>query len=282
MEHHFIQANGLKFHYVEQGSGPLVLMLHGFPECWYSWRHQIEALAPHFRVVAPDLRGYNLTDKPAQGYAMPDLLSDVEALIVALGEERCHLVGHDWGGAIAWQFAAQRARRVERLAVLNCPHPALFLKGLRRPRQLLRSWYIFFFQIPRLPEWILARDDYRALLANFRGWAVYPENITDEDLEVYRAAISQPGALTAAINYYRHIWHSPAEARAALKQIKAPTLLIWGEQDIALGKELTYRTKRWAPHCTIRYIRDASHWVQQDKPELVNQLLTQFLLDTPR
>src|SRR2546428_372573 len=166
VEHRFVETNGIRLHCAVDGEGPLVILLHGFPECWYSWRHQIAALAPRFRVVAPDLRGYNESDKPAgvAAYALPELVADVPGLIEAFGEREAAIVGHDWGGAIAWTFAMDHPEPTRRLVVLNCPHPAIFAQHLRaNGRQLARSWYMFFFQLPWLPE---------AVLRAGHGWAV--------------------------------------------------------------------------------------------------------------
>ena len=158
LKHRQVRTNGVRLHCVVDGDGPLVVLLHGFPEFWYSWRHQIPALATRFRVVAPDLRGYNESEKPAgvAAYAMPELVADVEGLVHAFGERDAAIVGHDWGGGIAWFVAMERPPVTRKLVVLNCPHPAMMAQSLRgNPRQLARSWYMFFFQIPWLPEFLL-------------------------------------------------------------------------------------------------------------------------------
>ncbi|HWP64457.1 MAG TPA: alpha/beta hydrolase [Candidatus Limnocylindria bacterium] len=298
IEHRYVSVRGLTLHCAVAGDGPLLVLLHGFPECWYSWRHQLDALASRFRVVAPDLRGYNESDKPpgVRAYELGELVADVEALIEAFGASEAGIVGHDWGGGIAWTFAMERPQRTRRLAVLNCPHPAIFAQALRRdPRQLLKSWYMFFFQIPWLPETLLALGHAAAVGRAFRDSTVVKGAITEDDLRVLRDAASRPGALRAGINYYRAVFRQQARADAPawLKtlagwtneppsrrtladwpRITAPTLLIWGEQDVALRKELTYGMEPLfqAPF-RVHYVPESGHWVQQEQPALVNQLL---------
>ncbi len=274
-------VNGVGLHYVEAGSGPLVVLLHGFPEFWYSWRHQIPALAAAgFRVLAPDLRGYNESDKPAgvASYCLPLLAADVAALVSHAGAARAHVVGHDWGGAIAWWLAMHRPEVVARLAVLNAPHPAALLRELRTLRQLLRSWYVFFFQLPWLPEWLLSAGGHARLERTLRREPLRPGAFTEEDIRRYKEALSRPGALTAALNYYRAAFRHPAEARAT-RPIQAPALLIWGEHDRYLGQRLTEGLEPWAPGLRVERLPEASHWVQNDAPERVNRLLIEFLRD---
>ena len=280
LTHQYATVNGIRMHWAEQGSGPLVVLLHGFPEFWYSWRHQMPALAAAgFRVVAPDQRGYNLTEKPhgIAAYGIDHLVADVAALIGALGEVRAAIVGHDWGGGVAWSFAARHPELTRRLAVLNCPHPAAMQRALRRdPRQMLRSWYILFFQLPKLPELALRAQNYRAIEQALRGMALQPGTFSDEDIRAYKSAAAQPGALSAAINWYRA---AAREFRRTppLPKITLPTLLIWATQDRALGVELTHGMARWVDDLTLRYIPRTSHWVQQERPEVVNRLLLDFL-----
>lgn len=273
-------VNGIRLHWVEQGQGPLVLLLHGFPEFWYSWRRQIPVLADRFRVAAPDLRGYNLSEKPPDGYDLETLTDDVFAFIRTVGEERAAIVGHDWGGAIAWAFAMRYPGATRKLAVMNAPHPARFREELRRPRQLLRSTYIFFFQLPRLPELLLGMNRCWPLARLMRRSAVQKDAFSDEDLERYREAMSRPGALTAALNYYRALFRHPRRlARLSPEQrVEVPALLLWGEHDQALGKELTYGLSRWAPNLAIHYL-DCGHWTQQERFDQVNRYLMEFLSD---
>lgn len=306
LEHRVIETNGVRLHCALDGGGPLVVFLHGFPESWYSWRHQLAALAPRFRVAAPDLRGYGESDKPAgvDAYALPELVADVVGLIDALGERDAVVVAHDWGGAVAWQLAMERPERVRRLVVMNCPHPALFARHLREnPQQLLKSWYMFFFQIPWLPERLLGLGNAWAVGNLVRRSAVQRHALGDDDIRALRDAASRPGALRSAINYYRSAFRSE-EAAAALPQgvrrffygdrplppprerledwpkILVPTMLVWGEQDVALRKELSYgMDPLFTSPPRIEYVPDSGHWVQQEKADLVNRLLLDFLGD---
>lgn len=282
--HEHVEANGLRFHVVTAGEGPLVLLLHGFPQFWYAWRRQIPALARRFKVVAPDLRGYGDSDKPPRvaDYTTHVLAADVAALVGALGYPKAHVVGHDWGGGVAWTAAIEQPQVVDRLAILNCPHPAAFARALRsNPRQLLRSWYMFFFQLPAVPELAFQLGGTRLVERAFRGWSVRKDTFDDEDLRQYREAMRKPGALTAAINYYRAAFRDFGALRAlasAPPKIVSPTLLIWGEEDAALGKELTYGMDAlFAGPFRIEYVPRCSHWVNEEQPELVNLWLEEFL-----
>ena len=256
-----------------------MLFLHGFPEFWYSWRHQIPEFAKDYKVVAIDLRGYNDSDKPADStaYSMPEFIKDVQGVITGLGYERCVLVGHDWGGAIAWSFAYAHPEMVERLIVLNIPHPAKFAEGLRTPQQLLRSGYIFFFQLPFLPELLIQLNDYQALEQAFKGMAKNKNAFTAADIEAYKNAFAKPGVLTAAINYYRNVLQLGSSLQSSWSVLEVPTLMIWGEDDIPLGKELTYGTEQYVRDFQIKYIPNCSHCVQQEQPQLVNQYMREFL-----
>ncbi len=273
-----ISVNGIRLHAMTAGEqGPLVILLHGFPEYWYSWRHYLPFLAEAgYRVVAPDLRGYNLSDKPkgiAQ-YQTPILARDIYELIHAQGEEQAILVGHDWGAAIAWMVAMYYPQAVEKLVICNVPHPASFARGIRTWRQLRKSWYIFAFQLPWLPEYVIQRNLYGTLERVLRGSAVRKEAFSDDDLRRYTEALRQPGALTAALNYYRALvrwsWRVPVQP------ITAPTQIIWGEDDIALGKELTYTAHEYVPDLRVHYIPNCGHWVQQEALEEVQQVLLRF------
>jgi len=278
-QHEFIQTNGINLHYVTQGQGKLMLMLHGFPEFWYSWRHQITKFSKDYQVVALDLRGYNDSDKPqaVEAYAMTELLEDVKGVITGLGYENCILVGHDWGGAIAWNFAYTYPEMVEKLIILNLPHPAKFKEGLSTPQQLLKSWYIVLFQLPFIPESILQWNDYQAIAAAFKNMAVDKSAFTQEDLEAYKDAAAKRGALTAMLNYYRCTFQSMLKSQPQWSVLNVPTLMIRGEKDTALGKELTYGTETYVSDFRLKYIPNCSHWVQQEQPELVNQYMREFL-----
>lgn len=278
-----VRVNGIELHYVTRGTGPLVLLLHGFPEFWYSWRHQIPALAEHYTVVALDQRGYNESAKPEWGYETDVLVADVVEVIKALGYERAILVGHDWGGVVAWATAISYPQRIERLIVLNAPHPAIFAEQLRtNPEQRRKSLYMGFFALPFLPELLLSRNDYAALERILRGQARRADAFHDEDIEHYKDAISKPGALTAALNWYRAAARGTRGMyRASGMQVQAPTLLIWGANDRFLGSELVVGTERFVADLTVRMIDDSSHWVQQDAPDEVTRHMLAFLNTTP-
>lgn len=274
-------VNGIRLHWVEQGSGPLVVLLHGFPEFWYSWRRQIPVLAERFRVLAPDMRGYNLSEKPPRGYDIETLADDVLALVHEAGEEEAAIVGHDWGGGVAWAFALRHAPATRKLAILNAPHPLRFQEELRNPRQLLRSSYMLFFQLPALPELLLGANRSWLIGRGLRSSAVAKEAFSDDDIERYREAISRPGALNAALNYYRGL----LGARRRLGElpndgvVQAPTLVLWGEHDRALGTELASGLERWAPNLRVALL-DCGHWTQQERPDEVNRLLLDFVADS--
>jgi len=280
-----IDVGEVRLHCVTQGEGPLVVLLHGFPEFWYSWRYQIPYLAKRFRVVAPDMRGYNLSDKPphVSDYSLNKLTGDVKGLIEALGETDAHVVGHDWGGAVAWSFAMAYPEYVAKLAVLNAPHPAVFAKNiLSNPRQMMRSWYMFFFQVPVLPELLLKSMGGYVLKRSFTDWAIDKEAFSADDLDALATAAGKPGALTGGMNYYRAMMRNPRALSmmrsAAVPRIKSPTLLIWAEDDRALGKELTFGLEPYFENgITVKYIPDCSHWVQQEQPDVVNDMLGEFL-----
>ncbi|MHB1133367.1 MAG: alpha/beta fold hydrolase [Chloroflexota bacterium] len=279
----FARGDGLRLHYVAAGNGPLVVLLHGFPEFWYSWRHQLPALArAGFRVVAPDQRGYNLSDKPRglHAYRTERLADDVAALIADLGAERATVVGHDWGGAVAWCFALRHPRLLERLAILNAPPPtfasAARRLGLNLPRQLARSWYIYFFQLPWLPEALIRARDFASLRVQLRREPVRADAFSPADVERYVAALAQPGALTAALNYYRAALRYPPRLPNP-PVVRAPVLVIWGEQDRYLRPELADPDPALVPHARVVRLPSASHWVQVDRPEEVNAALLAFL-----
>jgi pimeloyl-ACP methyl ester carboxylesterase len=256
--HQIITAGGLRFHVAECGSedGPPVLLLHGFPECWYSWRHQLAALAAAgFRAMAPDLRGYGESDKPARvkDYSPAQLAQDVVAISNALGYKRLDVVGHDWGGAIAWLTAsfAKTKHVVRRLAILNAPHPALFLDQLTL-RQLRRSWYMLFFQLPHLPEWLLRRDDFAFVRKIFSHTQALRKRLSDVVRE------------------------NPFLLKRRVSPVEAETLLIWGERDAALGKELTEGLSQMVPRLQVAYL-PAGHFVQLEQPDEVSRLLVDYL-----
>jgi epoxide hydrolase 4 len=281
LAHRYADLGDVRLHYVEAGQGPLVLLLHGFPQFWYQWRYQIPALVEAgFRVVAPDMRGYNLSDKPpgVRAYRVELLARDVERLILACGERRATVIGHDWGAIVAWVAAMHHPGRVERLVILNVPHPARFVDGLLSPGQLLKSSYMFLFQIPRLPEEVICAGDFALLRSALRRDPVRPGTFAAEDIERYVRALARPGVLTAALNYYRALLRNPGETRALLKRIEAPVLVIWGERDRFLSRRLAEPPRLWVPNLLrVERLQDASHWVAEDRPQEVNTLLLDFL-----
>ncbi len=278
-----VRANGLDFNVATAGSGErLALCLHGFPESSFSWRYQLPLLARlGYRAWAPDLRGYGRSSRPqgVKAYALAHLEEDVAALIEASGAKEVVLVGHDWGALIAWNYAMFGRLPIARLIIMNVPHPKLAEKGLRTRRQLAKSWYVFFFQLPLIPEWALARNGCEAIGRAFRGMAVDKTRFSDEVLRVYQEAAAQPGALTAMLNYYRALIRGlRANRRRGAPRIATPTLMIWGEVDAALGKELTVGTDEYVSDLTLRYLPQVSHWVQQEAPETVNGMIEAWLL----
>ncbi len=278
-----VVANGLTFAVDRCGTGQkFALLLHGFPESKFSWRYQLPLLAElGFTAWAPDLRGYGGTDRPGgvAAYAMTHLRDDVTGLIDAARAQGITgpvtLIGHDWGGAIAWDYVLEPARPIERFIVMNLPHPKKFAAGLKTWAQLRRSWDMFFFQLPVLPERWLAANNAAVLGKMFRGMAVDKSRFPREVTEVYRRNALQPGALTAMVNYYRALFRFPRRARRA-KLLEIPTLMIWGEADTALGKELTYGTGELVRDFTLKYL-PASHWVQQEAPDEVNRIIRDWL-----
>jgi pimeloyl-ACP methyl ester carboxylesterase len=279
----FAYTNGVKLHYVSQGKGPLALMLHGFPEFWYSWRYQLPFLAQKFQAVAPDLRGYNTSDKPVgvSSYYMDELLNDVIGLIKYFGAEKAVIISHDWGGVIAWNLAAFHPEVVEKLVVMNAPHPQAYFREIRRSfKQLKSSWYVFMFQLPLVAEWWISKNDYETLENMYRGMALREDTFSDEDIRLFKEAIGQPGCLTAAVNYYRGLFRDPSGKKRGKNypKISVPTQIIWAENDLALTNELTVDLDEYfTGGLEVRYVPNCSHWVQQEQPEQVNEYLKEFL-----
>jgi len=257
--------------------GSVLILLHGFPEFWYGWHRQIEPLAAAgFRVIVPDQRGYNLSSKPSgvSAYALTELVSDVIAIADQLGQEKIFLAGHDWGAAVAWSTALLYPQRIAKLAVLNVPHPSVMRKFLgTHPRQLLRSWYMFFFQLPWLPEALFSSFNYRigtrSLLRSSR-----PGTFSAEDLAQYRAAWSQPGALTAMINWYRALFRT--RAKFPDKTVRVPTRILWGERDDFLLTEMAHESLRYCNDAELFTFANATHWLQHEEPTRVSELLIDF------
>jgi pimeloyl-ACP methyl ester carboxylesterase len=271
-----IQAGHL--HCVIAGTGPLVVLLHGFPEFWFSWRNQIAPLAQAgFCVAAPDLRGYDLSSRPGgvRNYRMEALVQDVVDLVHALGQQRCILVGHDWGGMVAWFTAMTHPELVERLVVMNCPHPVPFRRELKLPAQKKKSSYMAFFQLPWLPELMMRAFDFRRLRRALKSLSSNPNAFNEEEMARYVEAWRQPGALTAMLNYYRAMRVSPASS-TAIQPIRCPTLLIWGQRDPVFVPEVFQDFDQWVPDLRLERIPEASHFVQADAPDIVNKLIIDF------
>ena len=278
-----VEANGFAFAVDEAGEGNrLALCLHGFPESRFSWRAQMPVLADlGYRVWAPDLRGYGETEPKPQdmdSYRMERLLEDVAALIDAAGAREVMLVAHDWGAAVAWTFAARKVRPLTRLVIMNVPHPAVFAAVLRRsPKQMLRSWYMAFFQIPGLPERLLLANDAGAIRRAFSGMAKDKSRFPETVLDRYAADAQRPGAMTGMINWYRAAARHPDFMQQSWSKIEIPTLVIWGEADAALGLETLEGTDAHVADLQIKRLPGVSHWVQQEAPEAVNGLLVDWL-----
>jgi pimeloyl-ACP methyl ester carboxylesterase len=282
-----VAANGLSFEVLEWGSGDrLALCLHGFPELAVSWRRQAEQLAElGYRIWAPNQRGYGRTTRPRQcaAYRLEHLLDDAGSLIDASGASSVTLIGHDWGAFVAWWFAIRRLRPIERLVILNVPHPAVFRARLRG-RQLLRSWYAAFFQLPWLPERVLGFAAAAPLVYAIRATSCDPRRIPSDLIEAYRLHACTPGALTAMLDWYRaNITGGGivAQFQRGIDVIDVPTLMLWGERDAALGKETTVGTERYVRDLTLRYLPGVSHWLQHEAPETVNAMLAAFLRGEP-
>ena len=279
LEHHHVLTNGLRLHVVQCGpvAGPLVILLHGFPEFWFGWRRQIEVLAAAgYRVWAPDQRGYNQSDKPrrVRDYTIDKLAADIIGLLDTAGQEQAAIVGHDWGAAVAWHLATHYPERVSRTAVLNVPHPRVLGQELRRnPRQLRKSWYIFFFQLPWLPEAIFRARGYaagrQALLRTSRHGT-----FSAADLAKYVAAWAQPGALPGMINWYRAAARH-ARRLAGTSRVTGPLRIIWGEQDAFLEADMARRSLAYCDKGQLTYLR-ATHWVQHEEAAEVSRLLLEF------
>jgi pimeloyl-ACP methyl ester carboxylesterase len=273
-------GNGVNLHVVMAGAsdGPLVMLLHGFPEFWYGWRKQLPALAAAgYQVWAPDQRGYNRSDKPKgiSAYHIEVLARDVVSLIEASGRKQVYLAGHDWGAAVAWWVAGRYPHLVKKLAILNVPHPAVMRRTvLEDPEQRKKSWYIFFFQLPWLPEYLLSRNGHTDLIRMLKG-SSRRGTFTDDDLMAYKQAWSQPGALTAMLNWYRAAVRYQAQA-VELGRIRVPTLMIWGVNDIALDRKMAQPSIELCDEGRLVFLEEATHWVQHEEPETVNQLLIEF------
>ena len=284
IRHGYAIVNGVRLHYAATGSGDaLVLLLHGFPEFWYSWRHQLDALGKHFHVVAPDMRGYNLSDKPSrvEDYRVDQMASDVVGLIDHFGASQAAVVGHDWGATVAWAVAQRFPERVSKLAVMQVP-PAAVWRANMSLRQVLRSWYMFLFQLPRIPEWMISRKNMAAIERTFTNSVMRKGSFSTAEIENYKEALRQPGALTSAINYYRanikRLASRGSNSSPSDERTRVPTLFIFAEQDFAILPETVRGVADYvdAPFRELR-IKDSGHWVQNEAPEEVNAALIDFL-----
>lgn len=281
LRHRYVDLGDVALHVAEAGppDGRLIILLHGFPEFWYGWRGQIPALSEAgLRVWAPDQRGYNLSDKPrgVGAYRLERLAADVLGLIKAAGQERAAVVGHDWGAAVAWAVALLYPDQVERLGILNVPHPQVMLQTVRHDlRQLLRSWYILFFQIPRLPEALLRAGNWRAAAAALQR-SSRPGTFSDRDLDAYRQAWSQPGAFDCMLNWYRAaVRYGSGLPPNGL--VRVPTLMLWGVDDVALSRDMAQQSIDLCENGRLVLFEGETHWLQHEEPDRVNRLLVDFL-----
>ena len=292
-DHNYAEVNGLRLHYVSRGRGKLLLFLHGFPTFWYKWRDQLTVLGEEFRVVAPDMRGYNLSDKPVEieQYRMPHLVEDVRALVDHLDQKPFVLIGHDWGGAVAWAFAAAYTAYLKKLIVINVPP----LNVLRRtiyenPAQRQASQYMLMLHSPQAEETLTA-DNYDRLVRSELKAGLERGHFTEADRQAYLAAWSQPGALTGGINYYRAARFVDLfteegrqqilepEIEFAIPRVEVPTLLIWGEQDSFQVVEVLDDLEQFVPRFTLKRIPEGSHWIVYEQPALINRLIREFVLE---
>lgn len=281
----FIAIDGVTLHVRCVGAGDPVILLHGFPEHWRSWQHQLPALAgAGFEAWAPDLRGYNLSGRPLErsAYTLERLTADVAGLVHATGHPRAHIVGHDWGGVIAWAFAATYPDLTHRLAICNAPHPGLYPRTLRSPDQFVRSWYVSLFLVPGLAERLLSAFDFRPLRRMFTRGPATPGTFTAADVAAYVDAMRPPGALTAALEYYRANAGLRTATSRTWPMVQAETLVIWGERDPALSLVQLEHLDTVARHVRVHRLPGVSHWVQNEAPAEVNRLLVEFLAGVGR
>ncbi|MGA0556036.1 alpha/beta fold hydrolase [Larkinella sp. VNQ87] len=275
-----LSVNGLSLHVVEAGpeDGPLLILLHGFPEFWWAWRHQITPLADcGYRVIVPDMRGYNRSDAPQEvtAYRLDTLVADVMALADLYGADRFHLVGHDWGGLIAWGVGTSHAERLERLVIMDAPHPDRWVEqALRHPTQALRSTYVALFQLPWLPETALGALDFAALRSTLERTA-RPHTFRAGEMKHYTEAWAHPGSLTAMLNYYRALRERKKPDQPA--RIQTPTLVLWGEKDSFLELHLAHAALELCDNGQLSIIEGATHWLHLEEPARVNAELMRFL-----
>jgi pimeloyl-ACP methyl ester carboxylesterase len=290
LQHEYADLGGIRLHYVTAGKGPLILFVHGFPEFWYEWKTQLVEFGRDYQAVAPDMRGYNLSGKPSDTdqYRMKYLVEDLRGLAEHLGHKKFILVGHDWGGAVAWAYPLSYPGQLEKLIIINAPHPLVFARELgENPAQQKASQYMLMFRSPRAEE-ILSANHYAQLVETVLSDGLKKGYFTEEDRQAYIEAWSRPGALTGGLNYYRAARvgpptgeHGQKTGQSASEQsppiIRMPTLVIWGEKDTALLTGNLEGLDRFVPNLTIRRIPDGSHWVIHEKPDLVNAYIREFI-----
>ena len=288
LKHEYAEVNGVRLHYVTTGKGKLIMFVHGFPEFWYEWKDQLAEFGRDYQAVAPDMRGYNLSAKPAEvdQYQIKYLVEDLRELAETLGHKKFIMVAHDWGGVIAWVFAMAHPEILEKLVIINAPHPAVFQRELRaNPAQQKASQYMLMFRSPQA-EQMLSANNYALLVQVVLREGLKTGAFTEEDKEAYLAAWAQPGALTGGLNYYRAAQVGPPTpgedaqgftAEFGSLEVKVPTLVIWGEKDEALLTGNLEGLDKFVPNLTIRRIPDATHWVTHEKPAQVNQYIREFI-----
>ena len=283
LEFRVFHINGIALHVVLAGSasGKPLIFLHGFPEFWFAWRLQIDHfVSSGYRVIIPDQRGYNLSDKPAgiANYSIDLLARDVVGILDTVADSSAFVVGHDWGAAVTWYLAARYPERVSRAAMLSVPHPRIFIKNLIiSPAQLRKSWYLLFFQVPWLPECILRRRDWALLVRALRNTS--PAGVfSDPDLEQYKKSWAKKGALTAMLNWYRAALLRPSQLALdpEASRVKVPALLIWGKNDQFVGRAMARESLQYCDDGHLELFETATHWVQHEEPVQVNTLLSQF------
>ena len=288
LRHEYAEVNGQRLHYVTEGKGKLIMFVHGFPEFWYEWKNQLAEFGRDYEVVAPDMRGYNLSSKPAEvdQYQMKYLVEDLRALAEKLGHKKFILVAHDWGGAVAWAFAVAHPDRLEKLVIINAPHPGVFQRELQKnPAQQKASQYMLMFRSAQA-EQTLSANNYAALVQAVLGEGLKTGVFSEADKHAYIEAWSQPGALTGGLNYYRAARFGPPagddkqatnSAAASSLEVKVPTLVIWGEKDTALLTGNLEGLDKFVPNLTIKRIPDGTHWVIHEQPALINQYIREFI-----
>ena len=288
INHAFVESNDIKLHIVYAGStkNKMILFLHGFPECWYSWRYQLRYFSKEYLAVAPDLRGYNLSSKPKEKekYRIKYLIDDTRSIIKYFNKSKAIIVGHDWGGVIAWWTAIKYPQVIDKLIILNAPHPGIWLNKVKfMPKQLRKSWYIFFFQLNDIPEEYFSYDNFINLRMTMKLTTYRKNQFSEDDINKFIECWRKDGSLKYMIDYYR-VNLNPSEFMSFSKyfnfpSIKVPTLIIWGIHDFALEKNLVDGTEKYVENLKIIYIDDSGHWIQQEVPGKVNEEIKRFIIE---